>query len=332
MPAVVTTNVDGVAESQVVGAPEPTPDAPAPAPEAPPSDAAPADEQGTPAESAPANETQPDSETDESEEDLDDETTSPLTQRAFKRRLNRAIRARRDAERELAEQRARNDALLQLAAGKQLAPDSSGSPQPTQPVAAQPTRPRPTEDQYPTHAEYIEAIADWKAEQRVAQALADREAREAKARQDAALQAAQEAFAATEDAARQVYEDYDEVIHAARIQVTDALNHGIMSSDVGGHLYYYLSRHPAEVRRLNAITDPVKLGRELGKLEAQVVPAAPSPRSSRTSTPTVVTRAAPPPTALGAVTAASTTVNYDTMSFKDYEAHARQRRQAGGRR
>lgn len=185
-------------------------------------------------------------------------------------------------------------------------------------VAVQPTRPKPTEEQvgttYPTYADFVEDLADWKSEQRDVRRAADAEA---SARQNAEQQAGQafqqrastwaerrEAFAASTPAfAEKAVPFLDQVFPGTPIGDV------IMDSAVGPQLALYLAENEAEVRRIIAL-HPLTQLRELGKIEAKYEQAAAAP-----AVPAVpVVSKAPAPVRPIAGTPAASTPDPKTMS------------------
>lgn len=144
--------------------------------------------------------------------------------------------------------------------------------------------PKPTKADYPDDEAYFEALADFKAEQKVQQfsqqTQAER-AQEAQARQTASQ------FDLYQERVQQAgLPDYAEVVGQSDVPAAPHVLESILDSDVGPQLAYHLAKHPDVAERLNAMT-PVQAAREIGRLEAAVAsPAAtqPTPPAKRTTT------------------------------------------------
>lgn len=144
--------------------------------------------------------------------------------------------------------------------------------------------PKPTKADYPDDEAYFEALADYKAEQKVRQfsqqTQAER-AQEAQARQTASQ------FDLYQERVQQAgLPDYAEVVGQSDVPAAPHVLESILDSDVGPQLAYHLAKHPDVAERLNAMT-PVQAAREIGRLEAAVAsPAAaqPTPPAKRTTT------------------------------------------------
>lgn len=202
------------------------------------------------------------------------------------------------AKREAAELRARLEAMSAQAA----------------PVKEEP---RPDRSKFASDEEYIEAVAEWKADQR----LAKREQEQAEARAKAEREQLVKGWQAALQRARTEIEDYDDVIKGSDVQLPGHLHQAILESDVGPHLAYYFAKHPDEAKRYNAMS-PTKALRELGRLEdrleedANDEPAAkPSPKTE------IETSKAPPPTAR--VKDARAVDPGPAKSFEEYRARRR---------
>lgn len=168
----------------------------------------------------------------------------------FSERLTEVIAQRKEAEtkaeraeRERDELRARLEALSAQAA----------------PVKDEP---RPIRDKFSSDEDYIEAVAEWKADQR----LAKREQEQAEARAAAEREQIAKRWKKAQEQARKDISDYDEVIKSSEVQLPGHLHQAILESEMGPHLAYYFSKHPSEAKRFKDMTPTTAL-RQLGKLE-----------------------------------------------------------------
>jgi hypothetical protein len=272
-----TLSTDG----QVIAGVEERPPAP---PAVPGDETLPADAAGEPADSEPP--APADDAASEEEAALSDQ--QPRANRPF---VARTIRENERLRREHAAQAAQIDYLT-----RQLT-QSSAPPTPTQPAPVQPSpsqTPRPRADAFQSHEEYIEALTDWKLDQREQQrAQHDAQTREATARQTA-----QQQWAAREAEGRDTYDDYDEVVSRLSLAETIAplVADTFRESDVGAALLYYLGQHPKEVSHLNSLP-PLAAARWLGQLELRVgMPPAANPPPRRAPATSGAAGASPPAT------------------------------------
>jgi hypothetical protein len=197
---------------------------------------------------------------------------------------------------------------------------SGAQPPPPSPAPAQPAAPAvpvgpPRPEQFATHEEYVQAIADFRAEQKVQQAFAQRDA-QLRAQQEAALKAQEEArlqdrvraWEAKLAAGRAQFPNFDFVIGNPALTlappVQGAVVETVLESPVGPAILHYLGSHPDVTAHLNQLS-PWGAARLLGEVEAlfrtpppvaetpappQARPASPPPQA-----PAVVPAPLPPP-------------------------------------
>jgi hypothetical protein len=168
-------------------------------------------------------------------------------------------------------------------------------------------RPKPKEDEvgtkYASYADFVEDLADWKAEQRLGKVpnvdqlvdakLAQREQQREWQRQAAAHQA-------RVDTAKTTYADYQERVDAsdtalaeAGLALSPAVSEAILSSDRSADLVYYLATHPDELlqlakdaRQFDASAAPLIRSMLDARLGA-VASSGSAPRASSTAKPPI---------------------------------------------
>jgi hypothetical protein len=136
------------------------------------------------------------------------------------------------------------------------------------------TEKEPKRADFEAYEDYIEARADWRAEQKVNARFEDYEGRQKKVSEEQRNAEAQKEFSRTADKrvadGRKEFADFDVVVNEAIedgvIPLNSELYYGIIDSDMGHKLAYHLSKHPAEAEKLLAMGPRAQL-RELGKLE-----------------------------------------------------------------
>lgn len=178
---------------------------------------------------------------------------------------------------------------------------------------ATPAEGKPNPDDFDTHADYIEALTDWKTEAKFS-------ARELKAEQ-AKIQDAQNAVMQKHSdrvkAFSESHRDFSELLeNVDEIAVSPAVQELIISSDHGPALMYELAKNPAEFERINSLT-PLQAAKELGRLETKLS----SKDSSGNRVEAKRTTSAPKPmsplgTGKGAV---AKSISDPNLSFSDYE-------------
>lgn len=204
-------------------------------------------------------------------------------------RMDELTRARREAEREAAYWKA-------VAEGK-----GSDNTEAT---------PKPASSEFATYDEYVEALSDWKAGQKVATALAQRA-------EGAATTARAETFEERVSQAKTRMSDFDTVVGKSSVEVASHIRESILDSDRGPELAYHLAKHPQEAQRLSSM-HPLQAARELGRLEASFdKPEAESSEPAAAARP--VTNA-PPPTRPAASGRTAPTTDPRRMSVDEIKA------------
>jgi len=136
------------------------------------------------------------------------------------------------------------------------------------------TESAPKREDFQSYEDYVEARADWRAEQKVNKRFEEFESKAAKKDGETKQAKAQQEFQKRVDAVIELgqksYPDFDATINEAVedgvIPTKGALYEAIMDSDVGEKLAYHLAKHPAEAERIQKLSVYGQL-RELGKLE-----------------------------------------------------------------
>lgn len=144
------------------------------------------------------------------------------------------------------------------------------------------TAQKPQPEQYRTYDEYVEALAEFKADQKVSKAK-EEFARETQER--AAKSQAEQTLASWNqrvETARGKYEDFDDIVDSD-LPITQPMQAAIIDSEHGAEIAYHLGKHPDEAERISRLS-PMAAIREIGKIEAQIV-QAPKPKPSAASRP-----------------------------------------------
>ncbi len=146
-----------------------------------------------------------------------------------------------------------------------------------------PTDEKPKVDQFQSYEEYLEALADYKAEQKMA---AREKQREQETQQERATQEFNElrsTFAERIEQVAEKYEDFEEVAFSEDVPISDAMVPALLSSEKGPELLYFLGQNPKEAARI-ARLPAIAAARELGRLEAKLS-EPPTKRASKAPEP-----------------------------------------------
>jgi len=244
-----------------------------------------------PAEAPPVVETQPDASTDRDDKGRFRNPVQP--------RIDELTRKVRENEREAAFWRARAEAA-------------------EKPPAPPPEKPTP--DKYDDYGAYVEALTDFKAEEKAKAVLkADRE-QQAETKQTETRQSTWQTRKA--EAAKSI-PDIDAVLSASEVPLSAAVQTELLDSELGPQIAYHLDKHPELAEKLNGMTDR-QVAREIGRLEATIGTTAPAaattddmPEPEPAPVITKKTTAAPPPVKpIGQ--GRSTAVDLSKASMDDY--------------
>lgn len=181
---------------------------------------------------------------------------------------------------------------------------------------------KPTPDQFSDYSEYVEKLADWKAEEKVKQALESRDNATAEKQK---VETRQTKWADRVKEAIALQPDFHEVMSNAQVGIAQHVADELFSGDVDARVATHLARNPDIAEKLNAMT-PTAAAREIGRIEAKLPDAvSPTPAPTDEAAPeTPVTPArrmsnAPPPVK-PVSSGASGKVDPTKMSIEEYTA------------
>lgn len=190
--------------------------------------------------------------------------------------------------------------------------------------------PKPMRTQFVSDDDYMEALADWTADKK----LAERQQEDQQARIQATQQQLADNWQRRLDAAKESLPDYDDVVGKSEIDLPTPIYMAIVEADLGPEISYYLAKNPEEVRLLKGMSVTTAL-RTLGKLEDRLEREKEAPKTeAKKDTKTAITpekSKAPPP--IEPLSDASSPVEKPTekMTFAEYKAH-RQAQQGSRKR
>lgn len=138
----------------------------------------------------------------------------------------------------------------------------------------------PKLDQYQTYEEYVAALADYRADQKIRQWEEGRQRAEAEKQQQAVV----EQFQSRAQAFRAQRPDFDSVAFNPDLPITDAMAEAINVADNGPELLYNLGKNPSEAARIAALP-PLMAAVELGKFAVRM--SMPQPRNQTGAPPPV---------------------------------------------
>lgn len=214
-----------------------------------PESTAPTDTTSEPGKSA-----TPESEDYTSGEEDPSSTEQPEIPKAIQKQLDKLKRQRYEAKR-VAERERRDREYWQ-----QQAQNRSEPPTPTVDATI-----KPTVDKFTTYEDYLEALSDWKVEQKLS-------GQRAASERDNQAQVQAKRADTYQNRVRQAedkYEDYQEIAHGDHWMPSPQMVEAIQESELGPDLAYWLGGHPEDAERIASLS-PVAQYREIGKLEERL--------------------------------------------------------------
>lgn len=179
---------------------------------------------------------------------------------------------------------------------------------------------KPKEDDFATATEYVEALTDWKIEQRSQAERAARQKEEESRNQTELQKKVQRELAEY----RKQVPDFDEVMEDAAFNSSPHMTRELQESDMGPALLYHFAKNPEEANRIADIADPRKVAKEVAKIEARIASSAPASKQAPiTSTPAPIK----PVAASRQVIAKMDQIDDDTEWLKQRNAEIAARRQ-----
>jgi hypothetical protein len=137
---------------------------------------------------------------------------------------------------------------------------------------------KPDPEKFESYADYLEALTDWKVEQREK----DREAKARTERVQSEQQKVAETYKARVSEFEKTHDDFHEVIESSQVVAGPTLVAAILDSDMGPAIAYELAKNEEEFERINSLS-PLAAAREIGKLEAKLKSAQEKPAAKTTT-------------------------------------------------
>lgn len=145
------------------------------------------------------------------------------------------------------------------------------------PPKVDPEADKPKRENFETEEKFRDAMDDWRVEQK----FRAREEEARKQREAERQQAILEAASARVAKAREVVEDYDEVVGAVDTEVPSHIAAYMQESEMFAELGYHFAKHPEDLKRLSGMpartyADLARVGVAIGKIESTLKPFGPA--------------------------------------------------------
>ena len=237
---------------------------------------------------------------------------SPAVKPSFQDRISEVVHQRNEARAQIEAEKKRAAELE-----KQLAEFRAKVEPP------KPENTKPDKSAFTDPFEYAEKLSEWSAQE----ALRKRDAEEASRRAEEAQRALATAWETRQAAFKAATPEYEAVVQASDIVVSDEVRDAILESDVGPQLLYHLAMNPEVGKKLQTMSRTGAL-REIGRMEATLAQPVTKPETKTETKPIATSKAPAPITPIGGGTATPTSgpVDEDGNVVGDYQAYKAARR------
>lgn len=237
-----------------------------------------------------------------------------------RRTLDRERQERQQLQQEREQLRQRLDAL------ERGSRTPAAEPAPKAPDPAD----KPKLEQFDTYEEFVEAVADWKADQKF-------KARDEQAQQHAFMQDRRRIgteFQQRKAEFAKTVADFDEVVNTDAISLSPVMSEALVTSAHGPAIAYYLGKHPEETARLTqesahyapAVAAPLMQRLLEDRAQSFLASLKPASSASPAQTTAVIRQAAPAPIKpVGSGLSVADTAPDDLPFGPDYVARMNQR-------
>ncbi len=145
-----------------------------------------------------------------------------------------------------------------------------------------PATDKPKVADFETEAEFVEALTDWKIEQRI---KSEKENVSKVVKETEEKKAIDETYSVLDEImeqGREKFEDFDDLVLAKGLVLTEAMTEAVLFSDKADEILYYLGKHPDFSAKIAGLP-PLRIAQELGKIEEKL--SQPPPAKKTTETP-----------------------------------------------
>jgi hypothetical protein len=178
-----------------------------------------------------------------------------------------------------------------------------------QPIETSPSKPIP--DNFTTTEDYLEALAEYKADQKFAELTQKQKDAERETKYKSEVERQNERKNDMIRTGEGKYDDFEEVVANNKVEISEPAYLAILETENGADIVYHLAKNPAEADRIAALS-PYAQAKEIGKLEDKL-----------SSKPNKISNA---PTPISPAKGASSIVkSIEDMSIDEYMADARKR-------
>ena len=168
---------------------------------------------------------------------------------------------------------------------------------------------KPKAESFDTHEEYVDALTDWKIEQKENERSEKSKQAQVKTEYEKTVQT----FQSKVQEFKSKTPDFDETLSDVDdIDMSFGIQEAILSSELGPELMYEISKNRKEYERINGLS-AVAAAREIGKIEARLA------KSESSEKPEIKITKTPAPIKPVGTSSTKTGKSLEDMSFADYK-------------
>ena len=188
-----------------------------------------------------------------------EETEEKPKAKGVQKRIDELTANWRESQRQAEQLMEQNRQLQEAILKSQEKPPEETAPEATEPKL----------DQFQSYEEYVAALADFKAEQKVRSILEERASQEAEVEAAKTRAEKEREFMARAETYKAERPDFDNVAFNPLLPVTPEMADVINASENGPQVLYHLGQNMAEATRISNLP-PVMQAAELGRIEARI--------------------------------------------------------------
>jgi hypothetical protein len=193
------------------------------------------------------------------------EETKPETKDAVQKRIDEITKKRRTAERERDFEKKKR---LELEAEvKKL-------------KAAIPAKDKPKKEDFEDQDAYIEALVDWKADQKIKGVQEEAVKVTEEDTEKEALQEFNDKIVSAVEQGREKYKDFDQLVMVDTLIMPPEMTSIILESEIAADIMYYFGSNPDESAEIAKLS-PLKAAKKIAEIEAELVKDIPKENDSQ---------------------------------------------------
>ncbi len=185
---------------------------------------------------------------------------------------------------------------------------------------------KPVADDYDTHEQFVEALTDFKIEQKELKKEADK----TRSDQESEIKKVGESYQSKLKEFKKITPDFDEVLlEIDDLKMVDAFSSAVIMSDIAPEIMYYLAKNPELAEKINGMT-AFNIAKEIGKIELKLEKAAVAAEADdEKEEKTTTTKAPAPIKPVGSKgSAVPKKIDDPSLSQSEYEALRRKQQAA----